>query len=95
MARNEMLSIEVAYALPERQVIIALQVEAGCTVEEAIQESGLLVQFPEIDLREQAVGVFSQPRSLAALVQDGERIEIYRRLLRDPKETRRLKARTN
>lgn len=92
MEKNEKLSIEVAYATAEQQVIATLQVEVGCTLEKAIERSGIPLQFPEIDLKKQPVGIFSQPKALDAEVQDGDRIEIYRELLADPKEIRRLKA---
>ena len=83
------MTIEVAYATPEKQRIIELQVTMDCTIESAIKQSGILVLFPEIDLTKQAVGVFSQPRKLTDNVQAGDRIEIYRPLAIDPKEARR------
>ncbi len=92
MATNNLLSIEVAYAKPEEQVILTLQVSTGTTLGEAIRQSGILQRFPEIDLQQQAIGVFSQPRKLTDGVEEGDRIEIYRPLLIDPKEARRLKA---
>ena len=95
MEKNDWLAIEVAYAKPEEQLILTLQVSAGATLEEAIRQSGILQRFPEIDLETQAVGVFSQPRELSDLVREGDRIEIYRPLLMDPKEARRLKATTS
>jgi len=92
MEKNEDIMIEVAYAKPEKQVILSLQVVSGCTLEAAIKQSGILEQFPEIDLQQQAVGVFGQAKELKARVQAGDRIEIYRSLWQDPKEARRLKA---
>lgn len=86
------LNIEVAYATPEKQRIIELVVEAGCTIEEAIKQSGMLVLFPEIELTKQRVGVFSQSRKLTDKVSEGDRIEIYRPLAIDPKEARRARA---
>lgn len=83
------LNIEVAYATPAQQRIIALQVDVGCTVEFAIQCSGILKLFPEIDLTKQKVGIFSKQTKLTDLVQEGDRIEIYRPLIIDPKEARR------
>lgn len=91
MATNE-LSLEVAYAKPDEQVILTLTVSEGCTLLEAIHSSGILQRFPEIDLSKQAIGVFSQPRQLGERAEEGDRIEIYRPLLNDPKETRRRKA---
>jgi uncharacterized protein len=84
--------IEVAYATPEKQRIIELEVTADCTIEAAIKQSGMLELFPEIDLTKQQVGVFSQPRKLSDKIKAGDRIEIYRPLIVDPKEARRARA---
>ncbi len=91
-AVNSMIKIEVCYALPNHQQIIALEVEQGTTILEAIQQSGVLTQFPDIDLTKQKVGVFSKARALTDRVEQGDRIEIYRPLTIDPKEARRAKA---
>lgn len=85
----ETISIEVAYALPERQVIYALKVAIGTSIEDAIKASPLLREFPEIDLHHSAVGIFAQVRKLSDCPQAGERIEVYRPLIIDPKEARR------
>ncbi|RDI48050.1 RnfH family protein [Aquicella lusitana] len=89
---SKLIKIEVAYALPDQQRILALEVEAGCTIEEAIHRSGMLALFPEIDLTQQKVGIFSKARRLSDGVKEGDRIEIYRPLTIDPKQARRLKA---
>lgn len=89
---NKPITIEVAYALPDEQRILTLQVEEGCTIETAIDRSGILEIFPEIDLMKQKVGIFSKLKKLSDHVQDGDRIEIYRALLIDPKEARRNRA---
>lgn len=86
------ITVEVAYATPEQQRIIELQVAVACTIEAAIKQSGILELFPDIDLSKQQVGVFSQPRQLTDIVNDGDRIEIYRPLAIDPKEARRARA---
>lgn len=86
------IQVEVAYALPERQVLLPLKLPAGATVEEAIQRSGLLERFPEIDLAQTKVGVFSKLTKLDAVLRDKDRIEIYRPLIADPKEVRRKRA---
>jgi putative ubiquitin-RnfH superfamily antitoxin RatB of RatAB toxin-antitoxin module len=65
----------------------------GTTVEAAIRASGILADFPEIDLARQAVGVYGERVALAARVHDGDRVEICRALLADPKEARRRRAR--
>lgn len=90
---NKMIQVEVAYARPDIQRIISLEVEEGSTVETAILRSGILEAFPEIDLTRLSVGIFSKPRLLSDQVFQGDRVEIYRPLMMDPKEARRRKAR--
>jgi putative ubiquitin-RnfH superfamily antitoxin RatB of RatAB toxin-antitoxin module len=86
------IDIEIAYALPDRQKIFSLSVEEGTIIEKAIELSGVLQEFPEIDLAKQKVGVFSKPKELTDTVKPGDRIEIYRPLLIDPKERRRRRG---
>ena len=88
---NIKLTIEVAYATQNSQKIISLQVDEGSTIETVIDKSGVLEIFPEIDLSQQKVGIFSKTRKLTDLVKNGDRIEIYRPLTIDPKEARRLR----
>jgi putative ubiquitin-RnfH superfamily antitoxin RatB of RatAB toxin-antitoxin module len=92
MAESEMIHVEVAYATPETQVIIPLDVSAGTTLEEAIQQSGLLKQFPEIDLEVNKVGVFGKLGKLSQALREKDRVEIYRKLIADPKEVRKKRA---
>lgn len=89
---ERLLSIEVAYALPQRQTLLKLEVPAGTTLREAIQRSGLVGRHPELDLERLSVGVFSRPAALHDLVGEGDRIEIYRSLTADPKDVRRRRA---
>lgn len=84
----EMINIEVAYAMPERQAVLQVQVPLNSSVETAILSSGILELFPEIDLASQKVGIFSQICSLTTKVEEGNRIEIYRALTIDPKQAR-------
>lgn len=84
--------VEVAYAIPARQVIYKLRVATGTTMEEAIQLSGVLEAFPEIDLTHTAIGVFGEPARLDDRVGPDDRIEIYRSLNADPKQARRHRA---
>jgi uncharacterized protein len=90
MDKNK-IKIEVAYASANEQCIIALEVLPNTTIEKAIQQSNILVLFPEIDLAKQSVGIFSCTKQLSDQVLEGDRIEIYRPLLMDPKESRRLR----
>lgn len=92
MATNRLINIEVAYAQADRQKIIKLDVERGSTILDVIRCSGILELFPEIDLKKCKVGVFSKQRELDEPVLGGDRVEIYRPLLIDPKEARRKKG---
>lgn len=84
--------VEVAYALPEKQYLLKVKLEEGATVEHAVVASGLLELRHDIDLSESKVGVYSRPVKLADEVHDGDRVEIYRPLIADPKELRRKRA---
>ena len=92
MTANETLNVEVAYALPDQQTLLRVQVRNGATVREAIEQSGVLVTHPEIDLASNKVGVFGKLAKLDAALREGDRVEIYRPLLADPKEVRKLRA---
>jgi putative ubiquitin-RnfH superfamily antitoxin RatB of RatAB toxin-antitoxin module len=86
------ISVEVVYALPDKQYLRSITVDEGATVEQAIKASGLLSLRKDIDLNSNKVGIFSRPVKLGDAVQDGDRIEIYRPLIADPKELRRQRA---
>jgi len=86
------ITIEVVYALPDKQYLRTVTLEEGATVEEAIKASGLLSLRKDIDLKTNKVGVFSRPVKLDDTLQDGDRVEIYRPLIADPKEMRRQRA---
>jgi putative ubiquitin-RnfH superfamily antitoxin RatB of RatAB toxin-antitoxin module len=86
------LRIEVVYALPERQYVIPLHLPEGSTLLQAIEASGLLSQRQDIDMEVNKVGIFSRPAKLADQLADGDRVEIYRPLIADPKELRRKRA---
>jgi len=87
-----MVNIEVAYAKPELQVLVALMLPEESTVEMAIKASGLLERFSEISRSELKAGVFGMACKLDQSVIDGDRVEIYRALVHDPKEARRQRA---
>lgn len=89
---SEMIHVEVVYALPDEQRVFTLVVNKSMMVEEIIAQSGVLELYPDIDLKQNKVGVFSRNVRLDATVRDGDRIEIYRPLLADPKEIRRKRA---
>ena len=86
------INIEIAYALPDRCYLKSFKVDEGTMIQTAILQSGILQQFTEIDLRENKVGIYSRPAKLTDQLKDGDRIEIYRPLLADPKEIRRKRA---
>ncbi|MDN3651685.1 RnfH family protein [Thalassotalea ponticola] len=88
----QQVSIEVVYALPNEQTLMSLLVDEGATVEQAIAESGICHQYPEIDLQVNKVGIWNKAVKLQQVVQDGDRIEIYRPLIADPKEVRKRRA---
>jgi len=89
---NERIDVEVAYARPDEQVILALQVPDGSTIEDAIRRSGVLERFLEIDLATNKVGVFGKVAKLDQPLVAGDRVEIYRPLIADPKEARKQRA---
>ena len=92
MANAEKIHVEVAYALPDKQVILALAVEPGATLEQVIRASGILEQFPEINLAHNKVGVFGKLGKLTDTLHPGDRVEIYRPLIADPKVVRKQRA---
>jgi putative ubiquitin-RnfH superfamily antitoxin RatB of RatAB toxin-antitoxin module len=87
-----LIEVEVAYATPEQQVIIVLKVPEGATIEHAINASGLLNQFPEIDAADIKAGIFGSLCKLDQQLRQADRVEIYRPLTHDPKEARRQRA---
>lgn len=87
-----MITVEVVYARADEQALIPLQAESGLTVREAIERSGILQQFPEVDLNRNRVGIFGRIANLDQILEDGERVEIYRPLIADPKEARKRRA---
>ena len=86
------ITIEVSYALPDEQVILSLEVDEDCIVEDAIKRSGILETYPQIDLSTDKVGIFGKMCKLKGTLRNKDRIEIYRKLIADPKESRRQKA---
>ena len=89
---NSNITIEVVYGLPHKQKLLSLPIEQGITVEQAITESGMLALFSEIDLSVNKVGIWNRAVKLSEIVEDLDRIEIYRPLIADPKEVRKRRA---
>ncbi len=88
----EQLAIEVVYGTPIRQEIINCTVDVNTTIEQAILSSGIIEEFPEIDLTVNNVGIWNRAAKLTDKVKDLDRIEVYRPLLADPKEVRKRRA---
>lgn len=89
---HAMIRIEVAYAVPDKQVLLDLSVPQGATVAEGIEQSAIRDEFPEVEFDLKAVGIFSRKVPLDHVLRDGDRIEIYRRLSVDPRELRRQRS---
>lgn len=88
----ELLRVQVCYAAPLREYLRELTVEEGTTIEQAIVQSGVLQDIPGIDLTLQPVGLYGKKRPLDTVLRERDRIEIYRPLVADPKESRRRRA---
>ena len=86
------IEIEVVYGLPDEQTLLTRSVPADSTAAEAIQESGILDKYPDIDLDKNKLGIFGKLIKADTVLHDKDRIEIYRPLLADPKEVRRRRA---
>lgn len=86
------MKLSLVYITEQQQFIESLQVEMPCSVRLAIEQSGILRRFPEINLAVNKIGIYGQRVSLDTLLQENDRIEIYRPLKIDPKEIRRLRA---
>lgn len=89
---SDKIKVEVCYALPEKQTLLQLEVDKNFSVGDVIERSGVLELHAEIDLNSNKVGVFSKLARLTDTLHDGDRIEIYRPLLIDPKEVRKQRA---
>ena len=88
----ERFRVQVCYALPDAVSLLSVDLDEGQTIEQAICASGLLARHPEIDLGVLKIGVFGKLRQLTDLARAGDRIEIYRPLIADPKDSRRRRA---
>ena len=87
------MKIEVIYAMPERQELVTLDMPEGSTAQQAVEASGLLQKYPDIELGgRNKLGVFAKLVKADAVLRDRDRVEIYRPLIADPKEVRRQKA---
>jgi hypothetical protein len=94
MSTPATITIEVAYALPHKQSILTLAVAEGTTVFDAVAQSGIEKQYPEIDIASAKLGLFGKAvaKPKQEVLKEGDRIEIYRPLIADPKEVRKQRA---
>lgn len=92
MSAVDSINVEVAYALPEKQVILPVNVDVGTTIGGAIVQSGLMMEFPDLDIEHSEVGIFGKVMPMTTVLSDGDRVEVYRPLIADPKEVRRKRA---
>ena len=93
MSENASIRVEVAYALPERQALVAIDVAEGTTAFEAVQQSGLEAKFADLTVDDGIkLGIFGQIVALGQVLKAGDRVEIYRPLKADPKEVRKARA---
>jgi putative ubiquitin-RnfH superfamily antitoxin RatB of RatAB toxin-antitoxin module len=88
----ESIQLEVTYAKPERQEVVSLKLPAGSTIKQAIEASGLMARYPEIDLAKTKVGIYGKLSRMDTVVRDHDRVELYRPLIADPKEVRKQRA---
>ena len=86
---KDQIKVEVAYARVDQQVILEVLVDAGTTMEQAVEQSGILQTYPEIDLTKNKMGLFGKLSKKTTELKAGNRVEIYRPLIADPKEVRR------
>lgn len=89
-----MMKVEVAYATPEKQLIVSIEVEEGCTMKEAALKSGLDQEFPGLDIENSPMGLFGRKvaKPDVEVLTAGDRVEIYRPLIIDPKQARLNRA---
>jgi putative ubiquitin-RnfH superfamily antitoxin RatB of RatAB toxin-antitoxin module len=86
------LQVYVVYATPAEEFIHPMRVQPGATIGQAIEGSGVLARFPDINLVTQPVGIYGKKKTLDTVLRERDRIEIYRPLVADPKDSRRRRA---
>ena len=89
---SNQIQVEVVYGRQDRQKVVAVTLNEGATLREAVERSGLLAEFPEIDLEKNKLGIWNKLAKPDAVVRDKDRLEIYRPLIADPKEVRKQRA---
>lgn len=89
---NKKIAVEVVYANIEQQVLLDLEVDEGTTLEQTIIQSGIMSRFPEIDLDKNKVGIFGKLNKKDYVLREGDRVEVHRPLIADPKKVRKERA---
>ncbi len=84
--------VEVAYALEKKQTLLELEVGEGTTLKQAVELSGIIDIYPQIDLTKDKTGIFGKIAKLDAILREKDRVEIYRPLIADPKQVRKERA---
>lgn len=89
---NDMINVEVVYALPKEQFLARVRVHAGATVADAVEASGLTEKHPEVDITRNKLGIYGKLTKADAVLRERDRVEIYRPLIADPKAVRKQRA---
>ena len=92
MSEDNTITVEVAYALPHKQALLEIQVPVGTTVLEAAQRSGISEKFGGLDLDNAKFGIYAKVVAPTQVLREGDRVEVYRPLVADPKEVRKARA---
>lgn len=88
----ERIDVEVIYATPSNQILVSLKLPPGSTIEQALEKSGVAFQFPEIKLVAGLFGIYGKLADLTTQLRSGDRVEIYRPLVANPRQMRKLRA---
>lgn len=88
----EILNVEVCYAMANNQELVKVSLPEGATMQQALDASGLLAKYPEIDLKKNKFGIWNKLSKVDSVLRDKDRVEIYRPLIADPKEVRKQRA---
>ena len=92
MAAPDAIEVQICYALPDTAFLRTVSLPAGSTVRQAVGQSGVLEQYPLLDLAVNMVGIYGKKKTLDTVLRQHDRVEVYRPLQADPKEARRRRA---
>ena len=94
MAEQETIRVEVVYAIPENQLVLPVSLPSGATIDDAIAASGIAKRVPDLDLATSKVGIYGKVSKLDQVLRDGDRVEVYRPLIADPKAAKKKSPKT-